>query len=106
MQIKLTTKTGQTSDSIVRLGTAIYMTEAVDINGTSYSSFVVEDNFWIDMCKDSERLLLLLNWSERKQEYVQCWLHTQRQAIERFEENGENRLIDIDDVQMTAEEAV
>lgn len=57
MYIKSTTKTGQTSDSIVRLGTTIYMTEAVDVNGTSYSSFVVEDrgnpsnrtDFWIDI---------------------------------------------------------
>lgn len=57
MKISSTTKTGQTTDKIVRLGTTIYMEDPVDVNGTSYSSFVVEDrgsgdnrtNFWIDI---------------------------------------------------------
>lgn len=57
MYIKSTTKTGQTSDKIVRLGTTIYMESPVDVNGTSFSSFVVEDrgnpsnrtDFWIDI---------------------------------------------------------
>lgn len=57
MYIKSTTKTGSTSSSKVKLGTTIYMDSAVDVNGTSLSSFVVEDrgnpdnrtDFWIDI---------------------------------------------------------
>lgn len=57
MYIKSTTKKGQTSDSIVRLGTTIYMETPIDVNGTSLSTFVVEDrgnpdnrtDFWIDI---------------------------------------------------------
>ena len=57
MQIKSTTKTGTTTDTIVRLGTTIHMTSAVNVNGQNLTSFVVEDrgdpgnrtNFWIDI---------------------------------------------------------
>lgn len=57
MHINVTTKTGETSDSIVRLGEVIYMDNAVDVNGRSLSMFVVEDrgnpsnrtDFWIDI---------------------------------------------------------
>lgn len=57
MYIKSTTKTGSTSASKVKLGTTIYMDNAIDVNGTSLSSFVVEDrgdpdnrtDFWIDI---------------------------------------------------------
>lgn len=57
MYIKSTTKTGSTSDTIVKLGTTIFMNSAIDVNGKSLSSFVVEDrgnpsnrtDFWIDI---------------------------------------------------------
>lgn len=57
MHIDVTTKTGSTTSSKVKLGTTISMDSAVDVNGTSLSSFVVEDRgspknrstYWIDI---------------------------------------------------------
>lgn len=57
MHINATTKTGSTTSTKVKLGTTIYMDESVDVNGTSCSSFVVEDRgnpsnrttYWIDI---------------------------------------------------------
>lgn len=57
MHTDVTTKTGSTTNSKIKLGTKIYMTKAVKVNGTSYSSFVVEDRgapsnrtpYWIDI---------------------------------------------------------
>lgn len=83
MYIKSTTKTGQTSDSIVRLGTTIYMDSAVDVNGTSLSSFVVEDrgnpknrtDFWIDIFfgqyvdKNSDEYIAAINYGVKTVSY-------------------------------------
>lgn len=57
MHVDVTTKTGSTTSSTVKLGTTIYMTNNVNVNGTSCSSFVVEDrgrpknrtSYWIDI---------------------------------------------------------
>lgn len=57
MHIDVTTKSGSTSSTKVKLGTTIYMEDAVKINGTDYLSFVVEDRgkpsnrttYWIDV---------------------------------------------------------
>ncbi|MDD3417359.1 MAG: hypothetical protein PHY47_25765 [Lachnospiraceae bacterium] len=57
MHIDATTKTGSTTSTKVKLGTTIYMDDSVDVNGTSRSSFVVEDRgnpsnrttYWIDV---------------------------------------------------------
>lgn len=57
MHINATTKTGNTTSSTVKLGTTIYMEDSVNVNGTNYSSFVVEDRgnpsnrttYWIDI---------------------------------------------------------
>lgn len=57
MHINVTTKTGSTTSSKVKLGTTIYMEDSINVNGTSCSSFVVEDRgnpsnrtaYWIDI---------------------------------------------------------
>ncbi|MDE7321337.1 MAG: hypothetical protein K2N73_01165 [Lachnospiraceae bacterium] len=57
MHINVTTKTGNTTNTKVKLGTTIYMDKSIDVNGTSCSSFVVEDRgnrsnrttYWIDI---------------------------------------------------------
>lgn len=57
MHINATTKTGSTTSTKVKLGTTIYMTKSVNVNGTNYSSFIVEDRgnpsnrttYWIDI---------------------------------------------------------
>lgn len=57
MHQNVTTKTGTTSKTTVKLGTTIYMNDSVDVNGTTCSSFVVEDRgkpdnrtkYWIDI---------------------------------------------------------
>lgn len=57
MHIDVTTKTGSTTSTKVKLGTTISMTKSVDVNGDSRSSFVVEDRgnptnrttYWIDI---------------------------------------------------------
>lgn len=57
MHIDATTKTGTTSSTKVKLGTTIYMEDKVNVNGTNYSSFNVEDRgnptnrttYWIDI---------------------------------------------------------
>lgn len=57
MHVNVTTKTGTTSDKVVRLGTKIYMDEFINVNGKTLSSFIVEDRgepsgrseFWIDI---------------------------------------------------------
>lgn len=57
MHINVTTKTGNTNSSTIKLGTTIYMDSPVNVNGTAYNSFVVEDRgapegrtkYWIDI---------------------------------------------------------
>lgn len=57
MHQDVTTKTGNTTSTCVKLGTTIYMTNSININGKNYSSFVVEDRgkpknrttYWIDL---------------------------------------------------------
>lgn len=57
MHVNVTTKTGNTNSSTIKLGTKIYMDSPVNVNGTNYSSFVVEDRgapegrtaYWIDI---------------------------------------------------------
>lgn len=57
MHINVTTKTGSTTENVVKLGTTIFMEEAIDINGTDYPYLVVEDRgnpsnrtpYWIDV---------------------------------------------------------
>lgn len=57
MHTNVTTKTGSTSSTTVKLGTTIFMEDSVNVNGTNYSSFVVEDRgaptnrttYWIDI---------------------------------------------------------
>ena len=57
MHQDVTTKSGNTTSSCVKLGTTIYMTKSININGTNYSSFVVEDRgkpknrttYWVDL---------------------------------------------------------
>ena len=57
MHINVTTKTGNTNGSPIKLGTTIYMDNPVNVNGTNYTSFVVEDRgapegrtkYWIDI---------------------------------------------------------
>lgn len=59
MDVDVTTKTGTTTDEIIRLGTKIYLDNFIDVNGTSLSSLTIEDRgtgaathtkFWIDVC--------------------------------------------------------
>lgn len=57
MHIDVTTKTGKSTKSKVKLGTTIHMSKSVKISGKEYSTFVVEDRggasnrtpFWIDI---------------------------------------------------------
>ncbi len=57
MHTDVTTKTGSTSSTKVKLGTRIYMENSVNVNGTNYTSFLVEDRgkpsnrtkYWIDI---------------------------------------------------------
>ncbi|MFI3212891.1 MAG: hypothetical protein R3Y24_06065 [Eubacteriales bacterium] len=57
MHIDVTTKTGSTTENMVRLGETIYMNSAVNVNGTNYYTLKVEDRgerenataFWIDV---------------------------------------------------------
>lgn len=57
MDKDVTTKTGETTATKIKLGKRIYMEEAVNVNGTTLSSFAVEDrgnpsnrtDFWIDI---------------------------------------------------------
>lgn len=59
MDIDVTTKTGNTTNEIVRLGTKLYLDEFINVNGSQISSLVVEDRgtgsathttYWIDVC--------------------------------------------------------
>lgn len=57
MHTDVTTKTGSTSSTKIKLGTTIHMEDDVNVNGKNYSSFVVEDRgaptnrttYWIDI---------------------------------------------------------
>ena len=57
MHVNVTTKTGNTTSTIVRLGTKINLTKSVNVNGTTRNKFVVEDRgpaknrtpYWIDI---------------------------------------------------------
>lgn len=57
MHINVTTKTGNTTDSVVKLGNTIFLEDEIYINGTDYAYLVVEDRgaptnrtpYWIDV---------------------------------------------------------
>lgn len=57
MHTNVTTKTGSTTSSIVKLGTRLYMANSVNVNGMNYAHLVVDDRgeptnrtaYWIDV---------------------------------------------------------
>lgn len=74
---------------------------------TSVYSYDNDDDRDIEAGEDGKREWWYVNFANEKNNFVSILVVDGEVAnIERFEENGENRLIDIDDVQMTAEEAV
>lgn len=58
MKTSVTTKTGNSSSTMVKLGTTLFMEDPVNVQGTDYYSLVVEDRgsgsgrstYWIDVC--------------------------------------------------------
>lgn len=57
MNTNVTTKTGNTTSSTIKLGTKLYMNSSINVNGASCDTFVVEDrgapqnrtSYWIDI---------------------------------------------------------
>lgn len=80
MHTNVTTKTGETTSKVIKLGATLHMEEAVNINGITSTSFIVEDRgapknrtkYWIDVyfgLNNSTNYQAAINYGIKKVSY-------------------------------------